>query len=609
MRKLLKVLIALLAVVVAAEIGFFAFLFVRHRSGAEGSGRTAAAGRSNEDAGSEDEAEEGEEDDGEKEGRDAVDSGAAAGESGRPDPQDPVYAEWAELGSAELSVRIDDAAWEIASGFLDAEGAFERDGDGLSEACDSVFAFSEVLKEAGVIQGSAKCDEGHTVSFFLNDGSTDIWIPAVKDCMAGPDRDLTVFSADALSGLAYGIITGISGESAEEAAGLVYDTPEYTGRVGYKMKAVTVDEVRRALESAADDKTRCWFWRGHGCVYTETDGTSHVGLILQDAPASGTYDLDLRGREGHLKCMAWSGKNIALGERFFTQYMQQVDGGLFFCGSCQSALADGILAAALSEKGFDAVTGASGDILTIYSDNIMRATALHLTEFDGTGHYRTIKDAFALAAEDEGESDFGKWGQRILLAQNPDREADFRIADPPQYLTAYRKQLESLMEEYKEAGLELKFGFFYLDEDTLPELFFAKANYHGAPCALYSFHDGALADLGNYGPYGTFYYHPGENRLFVSDMHMGYEYGTVNALKDGEMVPEFTFSSDEYAHGPDTETSFLINDKAVKEDAYRKQVGKVTEEDWKEAGYGSGFPLTAENLDLMMEDIAPFTVR
>ena len=91
---------------------------------------------------------------------------------------------------------------EIIAPYLEGEESFEYDEEILTQAAEDVYAYAQTLEEQGTIEGSAMCREGFSVSFFLRDGSTSVYLPPIKDYYAGgEDQDLRTGVVDMLSWL------------------------------------------------------------------------------------------------------------------------------------------------------------------------------------------------------------------------------------------------------------------------------------------------------------------------------------------------------------------------------------------------------------------------
>ena len=100
----------------------------------------------------------------------------------------------------ELCMEIHQQVDEIIAPYLEGEESFEYDEEILTQAAEDVYAYAQTLEEQGTIEGSAMCREGFSVSFFLRDGSTSVYLPPINDYYAGgEDQDLRIGVVDMLS--------------------------------------------------------------------------------------------------------------------------------------------------------------------------------------------------------------------------------------------------------------------------------------------------------------------------------------------------------------------------------------------------------------------------
>ena len=82
---------------------------------------------------------------------------------------------------------------EIIAPYLEGEESFEYDEEILTQAAEDVYAYAQTLEEQGTIEGSAMCREGLSVSFFLRDGSTSVYLRLLKIIM--PAERIRIFGS------------------------------------------------------------------------------------------------------------------------------------------------------------------------------------------------------------------------------------------------------------------------------------------------------------------------------------------------------------------------------------------------------------------------------
>ena len=309
-------------------------------------------------------------------------------------------AEWTNLGDTDISDRIDETIDELIQEYVDENNELENGSKNLLNARKKVYGLAISLKEKNIIKGCAYHETGNTVSFFLNDDTTYVYFPLIKDSYAGAIGDYTVASIDSLPLLDDKVISSLSGAGAEYAAKEISDkVEEYTNWVNGENGNVDIPYLKEFLGSLSENNVRAIFWRGHGNVYTDSNGQEHYAFVTCDKRSD---EKDYKYYADHAYGrITKAGKYYAVNEKFFEEYMDTVDGGLFYTGSCYSA-SSRLLPAVFQKKGFDAFCGASGAIFTLHSDKMMASVAKFLTEKDSNGLYITITEAFEKAKAENG---------------------------------------------------------------------------------------------------------------------------------------------------------------------------------------------------------------
>ena len=329
--------------------------------------------------------------------------------------------EYKNLDELELYEKLTSEISDIVSEYTDDEGLFEADDKVLTKAMKEIYQFSRALDRYGIIDGSAKNDEGKTVSFFWDDHSTYIWSPTIKDTYSG-GNNYTVLGIETLIPYEDIIISGISGGGLEKATGIIYENVYEYSKSFYSSSDAQIPELQRVLSSLGDMNARVVIIRGHGCVYTEKDGSTHWALTTYDK-VSEEKTKSTNYKIGDIN-LPVDGNYYAINDLFFEKYMSEVDGGLFYAESCCSALADAAMAKIVHQKGFDVYCGANGLIGTKYSDNLLRTFVEYLSTKDENGIYLTFSEAFNKAKEEEGDHDLA--GVKMLSFEYPSEEP-FRI--------------------------------------------------------------------------------------------------------------------------------------------------------------------------------------
>lgn len=499
-----------------------------------------------------------------------------------------------------ISRRIDTDIDAITAPFENENGDLENDESILTDAGMAVYDWALELIDAGMIESATYNEQGHSVAFFLKDGSTTLYLPNVAECYAGTSSDFSVVSVDSLGAVSDAVITAGSGGGSEEAANTVFtNAPEYTEYQKISRKMTTVNQLKSALGNLAANDTRVIFWRGHAGVYTDDDGTARVALVIDEKKtrtSDAAYYDDLHRGGNAPKTLASSGKHYAVNSLFFDTYLCLVDGGLFYCGSCQSANDGGVMAQILFEKGFDAYCGATVDIFTFFSDQMMCAVAQKLTELDDAGDYTSIAEATSTATTDSGFS----FAQVDMKLFEKDETDSFRLVDPIGYKAAYAEVL-------KKQSSSCTFALTHIDEDDIPELLVYQGSHHSACVDVYTYYNGEAASVGSYPEYGTLVFGYKQNVMLGGYMQHGYVTGAYYKIDNGKQSCLLSYMNN--SGSMENTIFYKINDVNVGKTAYDLAL-KTFEAgyDLMSTSYWAGAKVSTKNINAMIEDISDFLI-
>ena len=340
----------------------------------------------------------------------------------------------------ELCMEIHQQVDKIIAPYLEGEESFEYDEEILTQAAEDVYAYAQTLEEQGTIEGSAMCREGFSVSFFLRDGSTSVYLPPIKDYYAGgEDQDLRIGVVDMLSWLKLTEQAGYEnpGDTIKEAI------PEtQTEEFG---DDTTVTELKEILGSLDQKNFRGLFWRGHGGLYTESDGDTIACFVLGEKitrKKEAEYSQDRKKKEGSIGAVCASGDQFAINYQFFEKYMSQVSGGMFFTSACWGLGDNGTLAMTLIEKGMEAYAGANGPVNILYANEILSQTAKNLVQKAEDGTYMDLETALNQAVE-KYEDSLGE-----AFNQLPWNQGEFyAVLDEPFYLIPPSQEEDTVQEK------------------------------------------------------------------------------------------------------------------------------------------------------------------
>lgn len=411
------------------------------------------------------------------------------------------------LSDFDIHSRICNDSRALIDPYLNENGLLPNDDTILDRAGRAVHYWALQLEDAGIIKTSRYNSTGHSVAFLLKDGSITLYAPPIEGVLSsnsGYSYDVSAFCGlvfmERLSGELSNI--GTFGSTASEAANEINrSAPEYTSTTKTLGASATVPVVRNRLRNLAANNTRVIFWEGHGCLYTNPNNNKEgIALFLNEQVTSSKDESYEALRDsGQIVASAgdvW-GTTYGITTWFFEENLPQMDGGLFFCGSCCSNADGGNTARVFFNKGFDAYVGTSNYVDTLHSYQITEHVSDQLHAKDKNDCYRTISDALSRAKALFGSKDTG--GTEFILSENPNTTS-FRLV--PSWPEAYANVLKT------SSG---KFDLIYVDNDTIPELVIAEGGNHVSNAELYTFINGEAVHLGGYGAYGTLVYHPKDN--------------------------------------------------------------------------------------------------
>ena len=289
--------------------------------------------------------------------------------------------------------KISEELQEILESYKDENGYMPPEEDILLEAEHKVYEYAQKLEEAGEIEGCAYCDEGYSVSFFLNDGTTTVYAPELQDYYSDGE-DFQVYLVDSFMGF-QNINAAINFTHPGKTIKKVFPATSYTD---YN-SSTTIADIKLFMGALSENNVRAVFWRSHGSYYTDKNGTTRSVLGTSEKLSKRNKEYYKEDLEAD-RLLTFTSGHYAITKHFIETYLYPVRGGLFFTQSCHGTSDGGDLGRAFIEKGFDAYVGGNGSIYIPYGSGIMSATADYLCKKDENGQYYTIREALDLAEKD-----------------------------------------------------------------------------------------------------------------------------------------------------------------------------------------------------------------
>lgn len=261
----------------------------------------------------------------------------------------------------------------------------------IADSEENVRAFAAEVQEAGYIRSFSSVEGGDTLSLIMQDGSILVYVPANEGTMSGTDQSFKVLAFDGLDeGVAEMAASWISGSVAEYEEASNNQTLD------------SVDGIKDALGALGSQDDRIVLWQGHGAMVADpSESQGQACLVLGERAWSDFLDGSLKeDLLAHRLIRTTDGRShsLAIMPAFIREYMADVDGGLFVCGSCDF-LMNNSMEKAFLEKGFHGVIGPEGVVTSEYSNAMVQSIAEALVQFyPDSNQYMSATDALQEAA-------------------------------------------------------------------------------------------------------------------------------------------------------------------------------------------------------------------
>ena len=398
-----------------------------------------------------------------------------------------------ELDETEILIRVGQEIPTIIEPWLGEDHYQDNDPVKLEESGQAVYAWAQKLKEAGIIRSCTYNSTGHTVGFFLPTGMAYVYMPDIRDAYSGAVNDY--YTAQAFDELPVLHKASTWGQNAISSAILKFNVTrgsggsasyidsqmdEYDSEInGYQ----TINSLRTKLKSFNGKNSRVIFWRGHGNVYTDEDGTEVAAFCLRDK----TWESDRKSNPTDYQVnekqhpVVVTGTSLygnlletAATARFFEKYLPQVNGGLFFSGACYtgadlqtSGSGGSYMGNVVTSKGFDCYIAPDDSIWNVYSDGMMSLVSVIMCETDENDPFhrkKTLLDGFKEGIATLGNDDGN--GTHFMYQENDQGPGvNFRL------LPTWEEEYEKIILEKTESwGSVVQLAD--LDADNIPELLF-----------------------------------------------------------------------------------------------------------------------------------------
>lgn len=174
------------------------------------------------------------------------------------------------------------------------------------------------------------------------------------------------------------------------------------------------------------------------------------------------------------------------------------------------------------------------------------------------------------------------------------------------YRVAYASFLRTNKSQfYKNA----RFQLLDINGDLTPEMMVVDDCIHMASVRLYTYYNGKVVKLGEYGSYGEMFYIPEQNLIDSAYMHQGIISDAFYKMEKGEMKSLGNFQSVE-RYVNETEnwtTDYYVNSEESTKEAYEAGINKIMGgRKLKSGSWGKSVDITEENIKKMLKNVKDF---
>lgn len=169
------------------------------------------------------------------------------------------------------------------------------------------------------------------------------------------------------------------------------------------------------------------------------------------------------------------------------------------------------------------------------------------------------------------------------------------------YTTAYRRFLEAYVEEENEYAHRARMTLALIDDDNIPELLLIEDNSHASGVKVYTYYQGSVIELGEFGSFGSMQYVEKGGMIFGGYSGMGVGSSQFFRMEDGEA--KLVCSMMSYQPFDGSSETYEIDGVSVTEEAFHKKWEELYDADeYTAIGYDDGLDIWESELtDLLTE--------
>lgn len=195
-------------------------------------------------------------------------------------------------------------------------------------------------------------------------------------------------------------------------------------------------------------------------------------------------------------------------------------------------------------------------------------------------------------------------GNEIEEAEDAEKEeasAEETLWTGGSYTTAYRRFLEEYVEKENEYAHRARMMLALIDDDNTPELLLIEDNSHASGVKVYTYYQGSVIELGEFGSFGSMQYVEKGGMIFSGYSGMGVGSSQFFQMEDGEA--KLVCSMMSYQPFDGSPETYEIDDISATEEAFHKKWEELYDAgQYIAIGYDDGLDIWESELtDLLTE--------
>ena len=220
-----------------------------------------------------------------------------------------------------------------------------------------------------------------------------------------------------------------------------------------------------------------------------------------------------------------------------------------------------------------------------------------------SGKSKTVKWSSSdtrIAIVKNGKITVRRAGTCTIKATANGKTASCRVTvKPGKWRTAYANFLKK-----NAKASENRFWLSYIDPGEVPELVIVRGYYHFTTAEVYSYVNGKVVKIDEYGSMAAMKYAPRTGRVWGSYSGMGSVYDTFHLISNhkSRIVVNFCIHN-EYSGGKITSTVCKKNNAVISKASYNRQLTAAKRKvNYHEVGYYKGYKVNNTNINVLLSN-------